>query len=358
VANFYDITTWSTKEWFQTGGTRNKLIVVNPSNNSDYYFKCSLKREVIDYKYEFWSEIIASEVGHFLGFDILKYDIAYNGKEVGCISESMTKEGINKLSEGKQYLTAFRPTYNPELKSSKKEYNFQFIKNSLKFAGLNQFINNIIQTIIFDAIIGNSDRHQENWGIITKLSNSSTQTLIDKILFTRQTLIDKFLSTNYSNAAIYLLDDPISFARKLRLFLKRSIHLESLDSFSKIYDSGSSLGREIPDSNIILMLKNPYLIENYIKKGKSEIHWESNKCNHMELLAKVCVEHKREVKRVLKRVEKRYNKQNIEDIVNNIDLHLPKELIYYKLLDERKNLIIKLITLRVDLLLSFLYESN
>lgn len=347
MADFYDITTWSEKEWFQTGGTRNKLIVVNPRDHSDYYFKCSLKREVIDYKYEFWSEIIASEIGQFLGFDILKYDIAYNGKEVGCISESMTKESINKLSEGKQYLTAFRPTYNPELKSSKKEYTFQFIENSLKYAKLNQFINNIIQTIIFDAIIGNGDRHQENWGIITKLSNSS-----------KQTLIDKFLSANYTKAADYLRDDPVSFARKLCLFLKRSILHESLDSFSKIYDSGSSLGREIPDSNIILMLENPSLIENYINKGKSEIHWESKKCSHMELLTKVCVKHKREVKRVLKRVKKRYNKQSIEDIVNNIDILLPKELISYKLPDARKKLIIKLITLRMDLLLSFLYESN
>ena len=45
MADFYNITTWNEKPWYQTGGTRSKVIVENPENDAEYYFKTSLKRE-------------------------------------------------------------------------------------------------------------------------------------------------------------------------------------------------------------------------------------------------------------------------------------------------------------------------
>jgi hypothetical protein len=53
MAEFYDISTWNEKPWFQTGGTRDKVILENPNTQEIYYFKTSLKKETIDYKYEF-----------------------------------------------------------------------------------------------------------------------------------------------------------------------------------------------------------------------------------------------------------------------------------------------------------------
>jgi len=90
----------------------------------------------------------------------LRYDIAFNSKEIGCISESMTQEGVNKLTEGVSYLTGYDTTYNPKDKNSKKQYTFQLIFEALGFFQLSRFAENIIQIIIFDSIIGNSDRHQ------------------------------------------------------------------------------------------------------------------------------------------------------------------------------------------------------
>ena len=341
MADFYNITGWAEKNWFQTGGTRNKLIVVNPTNKFDYYFKCSLKKEARDYRFEFWSEIIASEVGILLGFDMLKYDIAYNGHEVGCISESMIKENINKLTEGRQYLTAFSPSYNPELPISKKEYTFQFIENSLKSAGLSQFINNIVQIIIFDSIIGNGDRHQENWGIITKYSQDSKQTIISIIK-----------RIGLKKAIKFLIDDPVSFGRRTYFIISKLVKKQNLDSFAKIYDSGSSLGRELSDERINSMLLEPQLIISYINRGPSEIHWNSVKCSHFELINHLQIKYNREVKRVVNRIRKRYNKQLIIDIVDQVDYNLPEEHNQNRPSECRKNFIINLLTLRIELLLS------
>jgi len=144
LANFYDISFWNEKPWYQTGGTRDKVIVENPSDGEEYYFKTSLKRAKIDYKYEFWSEIIASEVGILLGFDMLKYDIAFKEKELGCLSKSMVTEGTNKLTEGISYLTGFDTTYKPDDKDSKKQYSFQLICDTLEYFKLGRFIENIV----------------------------------------------------------------------------------------------------------------------------------------------------------------------------------------------------------------------
>jgi hypothetical protein len=53
MIEFYDISDWPEKPHFQTGGTRNKVIVENPGDENLYYFKTSLKRTNDEYKHEF-----------------------------------------------------------------------------------------------------------------------------------------------------------------------------------------------------------------------------------------------------------------------------------------------------------------
>jgi hypothetical protein len=73
MAKLYNISAWSEQSWWNTGGTRDKKIYLSPEDGELYYFKQSFKKGKRDYTYEFWSEIIASEVGEHLGFDILPH---------------------------------------------------------------------------------------------------------------------------------------------------------------------------------------------------------------------------------------------------------------------------------------------
>ena len=97
MAEFYNISDWLEKRHFQTGGTRNKSIFENPETGELFYFKTSLKRVNDNYKYEFWSEILASEIGKILGFNTLRYDIACHRNEVGCLSKSMVDTTSKQL---------------------------------------------------------------------------------------------------------------------------------------------------------------------------------------------------------------------------------------------------------------------
>jgi len=49
-----------------------------------------------------------------------------------------------------------------------------------------------------------------------------------------------------------------------------------------------------------------------------------------------------------------YNENKVQSIVNNIDLNLPKKLVSNKLPIKRKELVIKLITLRIQNLIELI----
>ena len=72
---FIDATNWQELFWYNSGGTRAKSVLQDPLGN-EHYFKCSEKKAAKDgkpakhYKYEFWSEIIAYQLGKQLGLDI------------------------------------------------------------------------------------------------------------------------------------------------------------------------------------------------------------------------------------------------------------------------------------------------
>jgi len=88
----------------------------------------TLKKKVIDYKYEFWSEVIASEIGNALGLDILHYDVAWNDDRLGCLSKSMIDPKKVELQEGYKWLTGFDAGYNI---NDKDAYTFQIIERLL-----------------------------------------------------------------------------------------------------------------------------------------------------------------------------------------------------------------------------------
>jgi len=247
---------------------------------------------------------------HF-GFDMLKYDIAINHGVMGCISKSMVTRGKNKLTEGISYLTGYDTTYNPDDKSSKRKYTFQFICKTLNEFKLNHYIVKIIEIIILDSIIGNVDRHQENWGIVTEYSD-----------------VIKMRKENSKKKGKGFFDKSF-----LSMF---GVKTKMPGKFSQIYDSGSCLGRELEDNKMKQMLTDQSMLEAYIRRGVSEIHWEGEKLNHFDLISEINKSYPEDVKRIVLRVKNKYKESSIRSCVENIDLKLLEELKEHKLPAERK----------------------
>lgn len=87
---------------------------------------------------------------------------------MGCICASMIEPDREELIEGLRYLQAYDNTFNPVETSLRKLYSFQLIERTLAKFNLEKFMGGIIEEIVFDSIIGNSDRHQENWAFIVE----------------------------------------------------------------------------------------------------------------------------------------------------------------------------------------------
>ncbi|MEP0212009.1 MAG: hypothetical protein ABJD66_02255 [Cellulophaga sp.] len=349
---FTNITNWNKKPYSSTGGTRAKKIYID-ENDDEYFFKGSkkLKDGTFKYRTEFWSEIISSKIGNWLGFKILDYNIAFdfnNDQQIGCLSKSMVEYSENKLSEGIDYLMGFDSKYNPN--TDEYRYTFNFIKQTLNYFELTECEPKFIEMLIFDAIVGNSDRHQENWGFISKFRETMQE--IEKEIKTQKNLIGKiipnfkkFVTKNTLNQR-QLEEEQNKKPKKLSL-LNQALIVQT--NFSPIYDSGCCLGRELLDEKIKKMLNDPQMLEAYLRKGKSEVRYkEGKKIPHFELLEKLNNDYESVFIQVIDKVNKNYDYEMLRDLILNIDSELPKELIKYKLPELRKELMIKLIDLRIN----------
>ncbi len=357
-AIYTDITNWQKNLYYSTGGTRSKKIVIHPLTNEEYFFKGSKvnkKSGETLYPTEFWSEIVSSKIGQLLGFNMLDYNIAYDLNDIqkiGCISKSMIISSENNLTEGKTYLTGFDSKYNPE--KDKKRYSFEFIKQALSYFNLGNYIENIIEIIIFDSIVGNSDRHQENWGIIMyyrEAIEAINQDLAKEKLHFWEKIemkIKKFL-----NESFILMHKNNKKLSTNNLKLHANI---TKNKFAPIYDSGCCLGREREDSWVEKAANDFQMLTAYVKKGESEIHWQGldKKSNHFELVKLLLEKYPNETQKYISRVKDKFDNQKINEIIQNIDSNLPLELINFKLSESRKELMFKLITLRIENLLKLL----
>jgi hypothetical protein len=256
---------------------------------------------------------------------------------MGCISEFMNTEGESELTEGIQYLTGYNNAYKPALKGSKKDYTFQFISEALKSFDFATYINEVIKIIIFDSLIGNGDRHQENWGIIIyskeaiNLYNKEAKNKRYKYFHRLLLKMFGWIFENFPN-----MPNP----------LKIKFHSLMPNKFAPIYDSGSCLGRELLDDKVKQMLLDENLITAYIKRGTSEIHWKREKVSHFELIQKIAEHYPDVVKAEIQRIKSIFNEAEISRIINDIDKSLPSDKLDFKLPDDRKKLMIKMVSLR------------
>lgn len=325
---FYDVSDWLVTSVSSTKGTRDKLVLIKPQTEETYFLKFPMIRECRDYTPENWSEVIAYEVGSKLGFNVLQYDLAVYHGRVGCISKNMITPGNNEsLIEGHSILSRYDSTYDPADKTTYNKYTFEFVQKALTAFDAKFFVKELIRTIIFDAIIGNSDRHQSNWGIIQSISLVEVKP------------ISKGLKLPFGKAKGNGLQFTINVNKKA----------------APIYDSGCCLGREFGEQQIRQHLDSQSKFDKYIRNGVSELRTgeTDKKPSHEELLRFIKNTNNGEwesfIADEINRVLQSYNPNGINNLISNIDNELPDPYReQYGLTTARKEFIFRVIDTRIN----------
>lgn len=312
-----DITNWSSGDQkFVPIGKRIKKVVLHPETSELYYFKEPKEK----YPWEFWNEIIAYKVGSALGFNVLKYEVAVLEDIAGCLSKSMTENPLQELIHGQQVLLRMLPEFETKKGS---DHTFQLVEyffNSTNEQSHQLIIHDFIEMLVFDAIIGNRDRHQQNWAII------------------REIKIQARVSKNFLN----------------RLKKKDSPPLIVINAvFSPFFDNGNCLAYNIIEENLDGFLTDNDKLEKYLfgDKAVSHLRWYGESMPHLKLLQHIAKKYPETINNAIQKVRNNYNENIISDIVDAVDNGIIFADKKYALSLKRKALITKLIMIRTERLL-------
>lgn len=348
---------WERLYEINTSGTRSKFVVLSPTNDI-FYFKTSLKKivegkVVKEFPSEFWSEIVASQLGHMLNLPVLHYDIAAYKGTLGCISKNMAKDD-EEITEGVRIIANVMPSF-PVDPDYKQKHFLDLVQKSLARIGISKFRRIVIEMLLFDCIIGNTDRHSENWALIKK--NKALLKLDDAI--TRKLSFKEFFHLCINSE---LRKEWFEFRKNRNLFFeyfKREFNLSREDTiklvhentyeFAPFYDNGSSLGREIEEGRLVEMLRdNSRSFEKYFTNGCPDIRVAENKTTFNDTIIFLLEHYPEECSHFISHHLNNYNKDKFASLVNNIDSSLPPTgFDSWRLSELRKQLIVKIIDARI-----------
>ena len=173
-----------------------------------------------------WAEKIAAEIADALGVPHARVELAEFQGERGSISESFVGRDA-ELVHGNQILALTVEGYDRTVRFGQADHSFENVwtsfeqvfrertaaeENRMAFAGY----------VVLDAVIGNTDRHHENWGL-----------------------------------------------------LRRRVGDEWRGGLAPSFDHASSLGRELLDERRALLLAEQR-VDRYSEKGRGGIYWSGD----------------------------------------------------------------------------------
>jgi hypothetical protein len=327
---------WTTSSATSTYGKREKDVRIEPGTGKLFYYKLSDSR----YPWDFWCEVIASKLGQILGLDIATYEPAYSKDDKGnyiwgCLSPLLhDPERGEEFVHGQSYLKWLKPDFETHRGT---DHEYELIDQALKLAGGRRSdVLKFHEMLVFDALICNRDRHQENWALIR-----STQSDQD-ILRPKSREASSVKAENWAD---------IFASIAAMIFASLSARL------APIYDSGTSLGHNLLEARMALMLAEPSraALKRFATgpKATAHIRWNGSRVRHDDLLRHIGRVASTHLLPALSKVTEAFDHAQVAELLEMIDskvvrtdtdqVLIPKE---YMLNPVRKAFIRELLYLR------------
>lgn len=171
-----DFSFWMEYEGASEGSGRSeKLWLMNPDTGQSGLFKFKKDLTTTDHV----SECIAYDLADLIGLSCARFEIgAYRGREGSMSYNIVAHEGMT-LIEGIYCISLKYRGFDGELLldvETGEKYSLDMIKTSLEPMGL---FRDFLPILVFDFLIGNTDRHQSNWALILEKEKLSISPLYD-----------------------------------------------------------------------------------------------------------------------------------------------------------------------------------
>lgn len=146
-------------------GSKEKVWYRKPDDKTPWLFKFPKQNTG-----EHWAEKVAAEIAALLGMQHARVELAEFGNGQGSTTESFIRDGM-ELIHGNQVLAGIVQGYNPEMRFRQSDHTLANIMRAMEQIFPDPLASNrakarLAEYLVLDALIGNTDRHHENWGIL------------------------------------------------------------------------------------------------------------------------------------------------------------------------------------------------
>lgn len=175
--NLIDFSSWNVYDGASEGSGRSEKVWLKSEDGTIGLFKFpkinpSNNKETTEHV----SEHLAHKIGNAVGIPTARVDIGtYNGR-IGCMSYFVC-EDKEILKEGIWFISAVFPKYDAEQMINTEDGKYYCLEHILRTVPRFSTGAMWMRMILFDFIIGNSDRHQSNWAILIKIGENHSLTL-------------------------------------------------------------------------------------------------------------------------------------------------------------------------------------
>ncbi|WP_054696371.1 HipA domain-containing protein [Syntrophomonas palmitatica] len=255
----------------QASGTRQKKWMENPDTGEQVLVKWPNYGSG-----EVYTEKICSELGRLCNIPIMRVDIGCCGEVPVILAYNFLLPG-EELIEGGDFFEDYQADSGKP--SLPPEYTFQRIRTIVEPYGL---LPDLLNMMVFDALVANSDRHQDNWGLCFK---------------------------------------------------------ETQVRFAPLYDHGSSLDWNSNEDKVRKRMLDNRMYWGFINQGKSMIQLEAgHKINHCNLMTGIAAQTSVELRNSIRKISA-LNEGSISSIIQGIPSvimsDIRKEFVIRLLLDRK-----------------------
>ena len=172
-----DYSDWFPYEGFAEGSGRSEKLWLQSATGEIGLFKFpKIDPETLEITTEYVSEHLAHQIGNILEIETARVEIGTYNSRIGCMSYLINKPD-EAIIEGDAFITGKHPDYDLNLMQETSTGKYYCIDHLIEISDEPIVIDSWIHMILFDFLIGNADRHQNNWAMLVKYDSTDKPSL-------------------------------------------------------------------------------------------------------------------------------------------------------------------------------------